>query len=183
MRKRVRFFLLIFALLTAGVSALFFWYLVNPVFGTSFLLFLYQLRVTDSLALTGGVVSAVVFIAAVLTIVYAWASDRLKKTRVSSTETGQIDVGINAIESIALNAAQLAQAGVKSAKARVHGAKNNEISITLIVVLYSDVEIRAQMSALQDRVKKDVERYTGIPVAGVTVKVSRVELVGTRIGH
>ena len=183
MRKRVRFLLFVFALVVAANAALLFWYLASPAFGRVSLLWLDELRTTPSMAITGSLIAVLVFVAAALTMIYALTSERLKKTRISNTETGQIDVGVDAIESIALNSAQLAQAGVKSAKARVHGAKNNEIAITMTVVLYSDIEIQSQMSALQDRVKKDVERYTGIPVADVTIKVNRVELVGTRIGH
>ena len=93
------------------------------------------------------------------------------------------DLGIDAIESIALNSAKLAQAGVKTAKARIYPAKNNAIRVSLSVILYSDVEIPAQMAIVQDRIKKDVERYTGIPVASVEVKVTRVELVGAKIEH
>ena len=71
--------------------------------------------------------------------------------------------------------------GVKSAKARVSAGKQGQIRLVMIVELYSDVEIQAQMASLQDRIKKDVERYTGIPVETVEVKVNRVELVGAKI--
>jgi uncharacterized alkaline shock family protein YloU len=37
------------------------------------------------------------------------------------------------------------------------------------------------MAKVQDRIKKDIERFTGIPVSNVYVKVSRVEPVAARI--
>ena len=51
----------------------------------------------------------------------------------------------------------------------------------LNTVLYSDVEVPAMMAKVQDRIKKDIERYTGIPVARVQVRVSRVEPVSARV--
>ena len=114
-------------------------------------------------------------------MIFLLVGGRLKKSRIRVNETGTIDIGIGAIESIALNSATLANVGVKSAKARVSAGKQGQIRLVMIVELYSDVEIQAQMASLQDRIKKDVERYTGIPVETVEVKVNRVELVARRL--
>lgn len=119
------------------------------------------------------------FIFCVFAFVYSIVGARLKKSRSKNTDIGLIDIGVGAIENIALNSAKAAQAGIKTAKARVYAAQNDEIDIVLAVVLYSDVEIPLQMAKIQDRVKKDVEKYTGIGVQSVKVKVTRVELLGT----
>ncbi len=37
------------------------------------------------------------------------------------------------------------------------------------------------MAKVQDRIKKDIERYTGISVAQVLIKVTRVEPVAARV--
>ena len=49
------------------------------------------------------------------------------------------------------------------------------------VMAYSDVELPLMMSRLQERVKKDIEKYTGIEVADVQVKVNRVEAIAARV--
>lgn len=123
----------------------------------------------------------VILILCVTIAVYAVMSGRLRRTRIRSTEIGNIDIGVDAIESIALNAAKSAQCGIKAAKARVAPSKGEKISIVLSAVLYSDVEVPVMMAKAQDRVKKDIERYTGIPVAEVIVRVSRVEPVAARV--
>ena len=122
-----------------------------------------------------------VLVVSLITMVYGIMSGRLRRTRIRSTEIGNIDIGVDAIESIALNAAKSAQCGIKTAKARVAPFKGDKISIQISAVLYSDVEVPAMMAKVQDRIKKDVERYTGIQVAQVVVRVSRVEPVAARI--
>lgn len=117
----------------------------------------------------------------VLGVVYGIMSGRLRRTRIRNTDIGNIDIGVDAIESIALNAAKSAQCGIKSARARVAPFKGNKLSIQLSTVLYSDVEVPAMMAKVQERIKKDIERYTGIPVAHVQVRVSRVEAVTARV--
>ncbi len=113
--------------------------------------------------------------------IYAIFGARIRKSRSKSTEIGMIDIGVGALENISLNAAKAAQAGIKTAKARVYAAPEDEIQIELAVVLYSDVEIPLQMARIQERVKKDVEKYTGIGVHQVKVKVTRVDLIGTKV--
>lgn len=125
------------------------------------------------------VILLLLFCAAVF--VYSIFGARMRKSRSKSTEVGMIDIGVGALENIALNAAKAAQAGIKTAKARVYAAPDEQILIELAVVLYSDVEIPLQMAKIQERVKKDVEKYTGIGVWQVKIKVTRVELIGTRV--
>ncbi len=105
----------------------------------------------------------------------------MHKTRVRSNDIGSIDIGVDAIENIVLNTAKTSQCGIKTAKARVYPARNGRIRAELSAVLYSDVEIPAMMAKVQDKIKKDIERYSGIPVDKVVVKVSRVENITTKV--
>jgi len=122
-----------------------------------------------------------IFAVSLMSLVYGIMSGRLRKTRIRSNDIGVIDIGVDAIESIALNAAKTAQGGIKSAKARVAPAKGDKITVLLTAVVYSDVEVPAMMTKVQDRVKKDIERYTGIPVEQVLIRVGRVEPITTRV--
>ncbi|NLZ71543.1 MAG: alkaline shock response membrane anchor protein AmaP [Clostridiaceae bacterium] len=108
-------------------------------------------------------------------------SARLRKARITHSQMGIIDIGVDAIESIALNAAQSAQAGVKAAKAHITPFKNDKVSVHLSIMAYSNVELPAMMAKVQERVKKDIERYAGIQVAEVIVKVSRVDTIAARV--
>jgi uncharacterized alkaline shock family protein YloU len=140
-------------------------------------------RVTEqtSYRLAGVAVWTVILVLCIIAMSYGIMSGRLRRTRIRSTDIGNIDIGVDAIESIALNSAKSAQCGIKSAKARVAPFKGDKISVLLNTVLYSDVEVPVMMAKVQDRIKKDIERYTGIPVARVVVQVSRVEPVAARI--
>ncbi len=123
---------------------------------------------------------ALILVAAV-TLTYALLSGRLRKTRVMESELGMIDVGVEALENIALNSAQVAQGGIKTAKARVFQGKENSLRVEISCELYADIQIPMQMERIQERVKKDLERYTGIPVSDVKIRVKRVELLGARV--
>ena len=140
-------------------------------------------RMTEqaSSRVAGLFLGALVIIVSMTSLVYAIMSGRLRKTRIRSNDIGEIDIGVDAIESIALNSAKTAQCGIKTAKARVAPFKGDKISIQLSAVLYSDVEVPAMMAKVQDRIKKDIERYTGISVAQVLIKVTRVEPVAARV--
>ena len=155
--------------------------ILNTSWGVDYINFLQNIAGQSVNRTIAVVVLVAVFFACVGTLVYALSSSRLHKSRISSNDIGDIDIGVEAIENIALNSAKAAQAGIKNAKSRVYQGKGKSVNIVMAVQLYSDVEIPAQMAKIQDRVKKDVERYTGIPVAQVKVKVNRVELVGAKV--
>ncbi len=121
------------------------------------------------------------FLFSMIILVYGLQSGRLHKTRIRRNEVGFIDIGVEAIENIALNTAKTAQCGIKTAKARVFSAKEGKIRVELTAVIFSDVEIPAMMAKVQDRIKKDIERYTGIAVYKVAIKVSRVEAISTKV--
>lgn len=124
---------------------------------------------------------ALLFLISLLLLVRLILSGRLRKARVSEGSLGMIDIGVDAIESVALNAAQSAQAGVKAAKAHIAPYKHNKLSVRLSVMAFSNVELPAMMAKVQERVKKDIERYTGIQVAEVIIKVSRVDTISARV--
>ncbi len=181
MRKLVQAFVLISSILVTCVSLL---------IGVQILLapehfFLHQWLLAVSTAPTLRVIVLALLLLVILATLamffHTLDAARLRRTRVRRSELGSIDISVEALENIALNAAKAAQAGVKSAKARVSQGHDRQLEIVMIVVLFTDVEIPSQMARIQDRVKKDVERYTGIPVSAVEVKVSRVELLGSRV--
>ena len=122
-----------------------------------------------------------VLLSAIWSVSFVIMSGRLSKTRIRQSEIGSVDIGVDAIESIALNSAKSAQVGIKSAKAFVSSAKDDSIKVYLSAVLYSNVEIPAMMAKVQDRIKKDIERYTGISVESVSIKVSRVEPIVAKV--
>lgn len=126
-------------------------------------------------------VLCLVLISCVASIVCVISAGRAYRTKLRKTDIGSVDIGADALESIARNAAMSAQAGIKSVKARVTSGKNGSINIGISAALYSNVEIPSSMSKVQERIKKDIERYTGIIVEEVTVKVKQVEPAAARV--
>ncbi len=181
MSRTARTLLILFSFLSATVALVILAMILNAdVLGGVIVMFNLMAERTSTRTVALLLVS-LVFIISILTLSYGVMSGRLRKTRVRSNDIGAIDIGVDAIESIALNAAKLAQGGIKSAKARVSSARGDKINVIIIAVLYSDVEVPAMMTKVQERVKKDIERYTGIPVGQVVVRVSRVEQIAARV--
>ena len=120
-------------------------------------------------------------ITAIIVITNTITYGRLNRTRLRKTEIGSVDIGSDAIESIALNSAKSAQVGIKNARCHVSPGKDGAIRLSLSCVLYSNVEIPASMAKVQEKVKKDIERYTGIAVEQVIVRVSKVEQAQTKV--
>ena len=121
------------------------------------------------------------FITSIISITNIITSGRLNRTRLRKNDIGTVDIGPDAIESIALNAAKSAQVGIKSARCRVAPAKNQALRVTVTTELSSNVEIPASMAKVQEKVKKDIERYTGIAVDQVIVKVAKVEQAQAKV--
>ena len=121
------------------------------------------------------------FITSIVSITNIITSGRLNRTRLRKNDIGTVDIGPDAIESIALNAAKSAQVGIKSARCHVAPAKNQSLKVTVSCELYSNVEIPSSMAKVQEKVKKDIERFTGIAVEQVIVRVSKVEQAQTRV--
>ncbi|MFA5727036.1 MAG: Asp23/Gls24 family envelope stress response protein, partial [Saccharofermentanaceae bacterium] len=59
--------------------------------------------------------------------------------------------------------------------------KSGSIKVYIYAALYSNVEIPSSMSRVQEKVKKDIERYTGLAVESVVIKVSRVEPIVAKV--
>jgi len=123
----------------------------------------------------------VIIISCIAGIFSVISSGRTYRTKLRKTDIGNVDINADALESIARNSAMSAQAGIKSVKARVTSGKNGSISVGINATLYSNVEIPSSMSKVQERIKKDIERYTGIIVEDVQVKVTRVEPAVARV--
>ena len=86
------------------------------------------------------------FLLSVMTLIISVMAGRLRKTRIRANEIGHIEIGVEAIENIALNAAKISQSGVKAAKARVSPAKGGRLSVRMIIQAFSDVEIPVMMT-------------------------------------
>jgi uncharacterized alkaline shock family protein YloU len=181
MNPLVRTALILLSFIVTVLAFLFLMMVLSSDVLGAMVLMLTRMTEQTSSRVAGVLLGVLVIIVSMTALVYAVMSGRLRRTRVRNNDIGEIDIGVDAIESIALNSAKTAQCGIKTAKARVAPFKGDKISIQLSAVLYSDVEVPAMMAKVQDRIKKDVERYTGIAVAEVLIKVSRVEPVAARV--
>ena len=181
MNPLVRAALIVFSFIMTVSAFIFLLMVLSPDILSAMILMLTRMTEQASSRVAGLLLAALIIIVSLTALVYSIMSGRLRRTRVRSNDIGEIDIGVDAIESIALNSAKTAQCGIKTAKARVAPFKGDKISIQLSAVLYSDVEVPAMMAKVQDRIKKDIERYTGIGVAQVLIKVSRVEPVVARV--
>lgn len=181
MNKMVRFALILYAFLLSIMSVISIMIVINRKMLESIYFVLYDMIVSSSMRWIVLVLAIFLFLFSMVILVYGLQSGRLQKTRIRRNEVGFIDIGVDAIENIALNTAKTAQCGIKTAKARVFSAKEGKIRVELTAVIFSDIEIPAMMAKVQDRIKKDIERYTGIPVSKVTIKVSRVEAISTKV--
>lgn len=181
MTTLTRFLLIVVAILVAILSMSF-----AIIFGSTraFVAFLDRM---DSMFAHSGMRWLIVLILlglfglAIYCIVLMIQHGNLRKARVKDSVMGSIDVGVGAIETLALNAAKSAQAGVKTCRASIQSDKDNKLFVRLFVVTYADVEIPPMMEKLQKRVATDVEKYTGIEVAKVFVKVSNVEDIDVKV--
>lgn len=181
MNKPVRFVLVVYSILLALLSLLLLYAFADSMLLTNLDLALQNIIIDPVFKWILLSILLCIIISSIWAVSYSILSGRLSKTRVRQTDIGFVDIGVDAIESIALNSAKSAQVGIKSAKAHVSSGKDESIKIHLVAVLYSNVEVPAMMSKVQDRIKKDIERYTGIPVESVSVKVSRVEPVVAKV--
>lgn len=181
MNQFIRIILILFSFILAVLALVFLLMLFNSDVLSGMILLVTRIALHATYRLLLMLFWLLILGLSIMGIVYGIMSGRLRRTRIRNTDIGNIDIGVDAIESIALNAAKSAQCGIKSARARVAPFKGNKLSIQLSTVLYSDVEVPAMMARVQERIKKDIERYTGIPVAQVQVRVSRVEAVTARV--
>lgn len=181
MNHLVRFLMFINSLILALISVLLLYALVDDGIFADLLSPLSTMVTNKSTKYIYFAVLILIIAGCTYLIINSVLSSRLSNTRVRMTDIGAVDIDGTAIESIALNSAKTAQVGIKSAKVRVSSGKNNAIRVVVNSVLYSNVEIPASMAKVQEKVKKDIERYTGITVETVSVKVSKVEPVVAKV--
>lgn len=181
MNKLVRFSLILYAFLLSVISVISMMVVINRKMLEAIYFVLYDMIVSSTMRWFVLVLAIFLFLFSMTILVYGIQSGRLHKTRIRRNDIGFIDIGVDAIENIALNTAKTSQCGIKTAKARVFSAKDGKIRVELTAVIFSDVEIPAMMAKVQERIRKDIERYTGIPVLKVTIKVSRVEAISTKV--
>lgn len=181
MSKLVRFALLLYAFLLSIISVIMMMIIISRKMLESIYFVLYDMAVSSTMRWVLIFFAGFLFLFSMVIMVYGLQSGRLHKTRIRRNDIGMIDIGVDAIENIALNTAKTSQCGIKTAKARVFSAKEGKIRVELSAVIFSDVEIPAMMAKVQDRIKKDIERYTGIPVSKVAIRVSKVEAISTKV--
>ena len=181
MNSFVRFLMFIYSVVIAVISVVLLYALFDPNIFADLLSHLRSI-------VTGPVsryiylgVLMLLFITSIVSITNIITSGRLNRTRLRKNDIGTVDIGPDAIESIALNAAKSAQVGIKSARCHVAPAKNQSLKVTVSCELYSNVEIPSSMAKVQEKVKKDIERFTGIAVEQVIVRVAKVEQAQTRV--
>ena len=158
MNRLVRAILLVYSFLLSVLGFLMFVIVLDNNLMVGLTRLLYSINARAPVKALVIVLFLLQFVIGILTLVYSLLSGRMRKSRLRRTDIGTIDIGVDAIESIALNSAKSAQGGIKTAKARVYSSQNERINVELTAVLYSDVEIPAMMAKVQDRIKKDIEQ-------------------------
>ncbi len=181
MNRWVRTILILFSFIMAVIFLVAFLMIVSTDILTGMITLILDMAQKQPGKTIAIVISLVGALISVLVLVVSVMAGRLRRTRIRTNEIGHIEIGVEAIENIALNAAKISQSGVKSAKARVAPSKGGSLLIRMVIQAYSDVEIPMMMARVQERVKKDVEKYTGIEVGEVEVRVSRVEAIAPRV--
>ncbi len=181
MSKLVRFALVLYAFLLSIISIIAVMIVINRKMLESIYFVIYGMTVSSTMRWIVVLFATFLFLFSMVILVYGLQRGRCEKRGIGRKEVEFIDIGVNGMENIALNTAKTAQCGIKTAKARVCSAKEGKIRGELTAVTFSDIEIPAMMAKVQDRIKKDIERYTGIPVYKVTIKVSRVEAISTKV--
>ena len=183
MSRWSRILSIIFSFVIAVSSLLTVLMFLSDYFMSGMIAFILRIQKNPTWQTTIVVVAILLFIAGMAALILTIMSGRLHKARVSTSSLGVIDIGVDAIESIALNAAKTAQSGVKTVKAHVAPKDGDNINVSLSLTTYPDVEIPAMMKRVQERVKKDVEKSTGIEVVEVPIKVAQVDAVSARIAR
>lgn len=181
MQKSKQLILMAFAIAVGMHSCL---SLLTLFTGFSFLQNLLQTQIYGQIITVKIAFSLILLLMLVVSVyifLYARENGRMSKQLVQATELGKINIDVMAIEAIALNACKSAQAGIKAAKAKAFCDKNRNLTLTLDCTVFAEVDIPTYMLKIQERVKKDVERYTGLSVKTVVVRVNKVEVAGAKL--
>lgn len=181
MQKRTRF-IIIFESLILFLAALFFFFvLLFPRFKTAFINFYLKIQASEQSRIFPLIFLIVLMLIALSAALFAIFNRHYRRSRLLANKLGFIDVSKSALEAIALNAVKAAQSGVKSAKANIEADKDRSLDVELFLRAYADVELPAMMSRVQERVQKDLQRYTGLNIVRVNVQVVQVEEISTRV--
>ena len=108
----------------------------------------------------------------VMFLLSGFKSDREKRAITLVNDAGEIRISLSSIESIVLNVTKK-MSGIKETKSviRKHG---DNVSISVKLVLFSDINIPTLLEDVQQKVKGAVEELTGIHVIGVSASVENV---------
>ena len=93
-----------------------------------------------------------------------------------TNDAGTVNISANSIENIALAMSKRFQ-GVKDAKAKAIFRKN-ELSISIKLQAYTDVNLPELCKGIQERVRESIESSTEIKVGSITVNVENVSQQG-----
>jgi len=118
------------------------------------------------------VVAFIFFILSLTFLLSGFRSNKDKKAVSKHTNIGEIQISLNTIENIALAASKRLN-GVKDTKAHVFKQDDN-VSITVNVLVLPETNIPALSEDIQARVKKQVEESSGVNVNEVKVIVENV---------
>ena len=102
MRKRVRWMLFLFALVVSLTALMMLVQVIDLNIGRLILVWLERATAPVGSKMAAIAICLLFAAAGVLAMTYALLSERLRKTRVRTNETGTVDIGVDAIESIAL---------------------------------------------------------------------------------
>jgi uncharacterized alkaline shock family protein YloU len=168
-----RVLLAIYAFCLAIVSAIAMLVTIKPVIFESIYSYLSHNVLSSRNASIGMFVIAFIFFVLSFTFLLSgFKSNKDKKAVSKYTNIGEIRISLNSIENIALNVSKKFN-GVRDTKANVL-KKDENVLITIRVVVMPDINIPALAEDMQSIVKKSVEESSGIAVEEVRVLVDGI---------
>ena len=168
-----RVLLAIYAFCLAIVSAIAMLVTIKPVIFESIYSYLSHNVLNSRNASIGMFIIAFIFFVLSFTFLLSgFKSNKDKKAVSKYTNIGEIRISLNSIENIALNVSKKFN-GVRDTKANVL-KKDENVLITIRVVVMPDINIPALAEDMQSIVKKSVEESSGIAVEEVRVLVDGI---------
>jgi uncharacterized alkaline shock family protein YloU len=168
-----RVLLAIYAFCLAIVSAIAMLVTIKPVIFESIYSYLSHNVLNSRNASIGMFIIAFIFFVLSFTFLLSgFKSNKDKKAVSKYTNIGEIRISLNSIENIALNVSKKFN-GVRDTKANVL-KKDENVLITIRVVVMPDINIPALAEDMQSIVKKSVEESSGVAVEEVRVLVDGI---------
>jgi len=118
------------------------------------------------------IISLIFFILSMTFLLSGIKGSKDKNAVSKHTNIGEIRISLNSIENIALNASKRMN-GVRDTRASVE-KRNENVSVTIRLVVMPDINIPAISEEIQARVKKSIEESAGIAVENVRVVVDNI---------